>query len=107
MTVLKHFAGSAFGLTMSTEQCPIVDPSGEPINTAEWAVSLRLIGSESRLDIPGTWLSSISPWSIAFNTIDTLPWVPGAYECRLVYVEPDPGSRRFEIPTSLSLEVSR
>jgi hypothetical protein len=106
-TALQHIAGSTFGLTISTDQCPIVDPSGDPIDTAGWSVSVRLIGEKMRLDLPGEWLSSAGPWVISFASTDTLAWPPGIHVCRLLYVEPAPGARRFEVGTDLQVEVVR
>lgn len=104
---LNHIAGATFGLTLSANQCPVVDPSGDPVDMADWKVDLRLINKSLRIDVPGKWLSSISPWSIFFESKDSHAWLPGAYECRIVYTEPAPESRRFEVPTEMALEVTR
>jgi hypothetical protein len=107
MTVLKHIAGSTFGLTASAEDCPIVDPTGDPTDTTGWGVHLHLVSEQLRINLQGQWLSALSPWTMAFSSVDTLAWPEGIYECRLVYIEPAPVGRRFEIPTDLQLEVIR
>ncbi|GLS13602.1 hypothetical protein [Hydrogenophaga electricum] len=107
-TTLRHIAGSVFGLALSTEQCPIATADAEPVDMAGWGVALRLIGTSYTAELPGTWLTTTDPaWSFAFEVANTLPWPPGTYAARLVYTEPAPASRRFEVETAMAVEVIR
>lgn len=107
MTTLAQIAGSVFGLNISTDQCPILDPSGDPVDTSNWQVKAKFISSNHRFEVNGTWLSSTGPWTIFFEHRDTIAWLPAIYEVRLEYTEPAPDSRRFEVHTDLQMEVRR
>lgn len=108
MSTLRHIAGSVFGLLLTTEQCPIADPTGGPIDTATWGIALRLVGGTYTTTIDGQWLETAGPtWSMAFEVRDTLAWPEGSYPVRMVYTEPGSAGRRFEIETDMQVEVHR
>lgn len=108
MSSLRHIAGSVFGLQLTTEQCPITDPTGGPVDTTNWGIALRMVGQSYTTTIEGQWLETAGPtWSMAFEVRDTLAWPVGSYAVRMVYTEPGSAGRRFEIETDMRLEVIR
>ena len=105
---IPHIAGSAFGLMLESETCPISDPTLEPVDTADWGVELVLVGRASRLTIPGVWVSSLSPWVCTFAVTETTAWPVGDHEVRLAYLAPGDAPRtRYEQKANLVVEVSR
>jgi hypothetical protein len=107
--VLKHIAGSSFGLLLESEEtCPIQDPTLVPMDTGAWGIDLVLVGRAYRVAVPGVWLSSFEPWQMSFQAAETTAWPEGEYEVRLAYTTP-PGEapRRFEQPLKMMLEVCR
>lgn len=106
-STLPHIAGSAFALVLSSDTCPISDPTAAPIDTAAWGIELELVGTPHRVPIPGVWLASLSPWTLSFSRPDTTAWPAGSYEVRLIYISPEATPRRFVQPLGLVLEVTR
>jgi hypothetical protein len=104
---MPHVAGSAFGLALNTTVCPISDPTGVPIDTAAWGIELELVGDVHRVKLPGTWVSSLSPWTLSFTQASTVAWPEGKYIARLTYISPEATPRRFTQPLGLVIEVAR
>jgi hypothetical protein len=105
---LPHIAGSAFALTLSTETSPI-SIAGEPdLDIADWGVELVLVGRDTRVTIPGQWISSADPvWTVTFGQDNTTAWPVDDHEVRLAFTSPEAPARRFEQIANLVLKVTR
>jgi len=104
---IAHVAGSAFALSISTETAPI-DIPGEPSpDLATWGVAVMLKGRTFAVEIPGVWVSSVTPWTLNFTHDNTTPWPVGDYEVRLAFTAPDDSGRKFIQPMGLVVEVTR
>lgn len=107
MLTLEQIAGSAFGLVLESQDCPIFSQSG-PIDTSSWKVHLILSGQSHTTKIPGKWINSVGPWTISFQETDTISWPPDKYKASISYEEPlSAQPRTFISRANLLIEVIR
>ena len=102
---LKHIVGSTFSLLLKCTDSPLV-AAGVPVaDTSTWGVALELKTTADRpkITISGSWVSSVTPFAMKFEHVDTTAWLPGTYDIRLLYTSPD--SRPFMVDTDSVLEL--